>query len=191
MSGYASNNAPTSTSGAGGLPVYQRKTTRHGVRLASTIKYVKPTVKARDYVYTSKKAFHRPDSKKLGHLPGYSGTVPHLDLVQGRSFGKATRHAFASSPIDLFVEDSIPPAPQATDAIKEKPSIYTSHGGRMPGYTGYMPHSAHIFGCTFGGTTVASHSYHNDNQLKQRQTMNRVSLRLASAPTPKKPSKFF
>ena len=61
---------------------------QHGVRYSSRVKFTKPKVKPRDYVYVSRGAsVARPSNRKLGHLPGYSGTIPHLDQVLGRSFG--------------------------------------------------------------------------------------------------------
>jgi len=56
---------------------------------------------------------------------------------------QASRHAFSHSPIQLFVEDSIPPSPHATNNVRVSESAYERRGGRMPGYTGYMPDSAH------------------------------------------------
>ena len=63
---------------------------------------------------------------------------------------QASRRAFRKSPTELFVDDSIPPAPQATDKIRVRLSDYAAHGGRMPGYTGYMPHASTLYVTTRG-----------------------------------------
>lgn len=157
---------------------------QHGVAYSSGVKFIKPTCTNKKHVYVSRAARKHPNNRKLGHVPGYGGTVPHIEQIMGRSFGRvrmrarhaapphlcclcrgavqrpsfphfaccvlcmfdvrqASRRAFKKSAIELFVEDSIPPAPQATDRIKVSLSGYARAGGRMPGYTGYMPDAAH------------------------------------------------
>lgn len=89
-------------------------------------------------------------------MPGYTGYVQNLWMVQARSYSTATRTALAQvrgaprddapravcavtggaaqDPITLHVGDYVPPGPQSSDLVR-----VPKKRGHIPGYTGFVP----------------------------------------------------
>lgn len=103
---------------------------------------ITPTATKSTFFFTSASAKNlRINTRKTGHMPGFTGYTPGTQLIAARAYGRTTRRAMKHpSSRDLYSRDLIPASPQLKDKMRpNRPKSYST--GTLPGYTGFVPTS--------------------------------------------------
>lgn len=112
-------------------------------------------------------------SAQTGYMPGYSGYVPRLQHVAGRSFTRSTSRAMRKTVTQLCVSDSIPadPAESRRAQLRMLKPGHTT-GGHVPGYNGHVRGLRDRVGEAYDRATATLHVQGGIHAKAGRKAMN-------------------
>lgn len=93
--------------------------------------------------------------QQTGHMAGYSGFVPHIQHVAGRTFGRGTHRAMTKSAKRLCSSDLVPANPHENNRSYQRlGEASKQQGGQIPGYTGHVTGIHERFGERYAKSTA-------------------------------------